>query len=153
VIGLAEYVDIPSWRIRGLRAKVDTGARSSALHVENLRELSRGRVSFDVRLHRLHSDRRVTVEAKVVRRARVRASTGVASTRIFVAVTVRIGTVVQEIELGLVDRANMLYRMLLGRMALSRHFLVDPSSRYLLTHARRRPARARASRPPRAASP
>ena len=89
----------------------------------------------------------------MVRRARVRASTGVASTRIFVAVTVRIGTVVQEIELGLVDRANMLYRMLLGRMALSRHFLVDPSSRYLLTHARRQPARARAPRPPRAASP
>jgi len=153
VIGLAEYVDIPGWRIRGLRAKVDTGARTSALHVENLRELSRGRVRFDVRLHRLRSDRRVTVEAPVVRRARVRASTGVAQVRIFVAVTVQIGTVVQEIELGLVDRANMLYRMLLGRMALSGHFLVDPSSRYLLTSARGRPARARASHPPRGTSP
>jgi hypothetical protein len=70
-----------------------------------------------------------------------------------VAVTVRIGTVVQEIELGLVDRANMLYRMLLGRMALSGHFLVDPSSRYLLTSARARPTRARASHPPRGAAP
>lgn len=156
MIGLAEYVDIPGWRIRGLRAKVDTGARSSALHVENLREVGRGRVRFDVRLHRLHSDRRVTVEAKVVRRARVRASTGVASTRIFVAMTVRIGSVVQEIELGLVDREHMLYRMLLGRMALAGHFLVDPSRRYLLTSARarpERPARPRASRPPRGSSP
>jgi len=153
VIGLAEYVDIPSWRIAGLRAKVDTGARSSALHVENLRELSRGRVRFDVRLHRLKSERRVTVEAPIVRRARVRASTGVASSRIFVAVTVRIGAVVQEIELGLVDRANMLYRMLLGRMALANHFLVDPSRRYLLTQVRRRPSKARASRAARVASP
>jgi hypothetical protein len=151
VIGLAEYVDIPGWRIRGLRAKVDTGARSSALHVENLRELGRGRVRFDVRLHRLRSERRVTVEAPIARRARVRASTGVASTRIFVAVTVRIGTVVQEIELGLVDRANMLYRMLLGRMALSGYFLVDPSRRYLLTSTR--PARPRAARPARGTSP
>jgi hypothetical protein len=153
VIGLAEYVDIPGWRILGLRAKVDTGARSSALHVENLKEVSRGRVRFDVRLHRLRSERRVTVEAKVVRRARVRASTGVASTRIFVAVTIRIGSVVQEIELGLVDREHMLYRMLLGRMALAGHFLVDPSRRYLITGARKRSKRAPAARPTRPSRP
>jgi hypothetical protein len=133
VIGLAEYVDIAEWRVRGLRAKVDTGARSSALHVEHLREIGRERVRFDVRLHRSKVDRRVSVEAPIVRRARVRSSTGVASTRIFVAVTVRIGPFVERIELGLVDRANMLYRMLLGRTALGSHFLVDPCRRYLLS--------------------
>jgi hypothetical protein len=153
VIGLAEYVDIPFWRILGLRAKVDTGARSSALHVENLRELSRDRVRFDVRLHRLKSERRVTVEAPIVRRARVRASTGEAKARIFVAATVRIGTVVQRIELGLVDRANMLYRMLLGRMALAPHFLVDPSRRYVLTGGRRSGTASRSTRRSRAPSP
>jgi hypothetical protein len=154
VIGIAEYVDIPEWRIVGLRAKVDTGARSSALHVENLREVGRSRVRFDVRLHRLKADRRVTVEALVVRRARVRSSTGAAATRIFVAATVRIGHVVQRIELGLVDRAHMIYRMLLGRTALGAHFLVDPSRRYLLTagEARKRAGSLRPSRQPAAPS-
>lgn len=137
VIGLAEYVDIAEWRVRGLRAKVDTGARSSALHVENLREIGRDRVRFDVRLHRSNTERRVSVEAPIVRRTRVKASTGVSATRIFVAVTVQIGPFVERIELGLVDRANMLYRMLLGRTALGAHFLVDPHRRYLLTGQRR----------------
>lgn len=137
VIGLTEYVDIAEWRVRGLRAKVDTGARSSALHVENLREIGRGRVRFDVRLHRSKVDRRVSVEAPIVRRARVKASTGVAATRIFVEATIQIGPFTERIELGLVDRANMLYRMLLGRTALGSHFFVDPARRYLLTGQRR----------------
>jgi hypothetical protein len=72
LIGLAEYVDIPAWRILRLRAKVDTGARSSALHVENLREVGRNVVRFDVRLHRSRKAQRVTVEALITRRARVR---------------------------------------------------------------------------------
>jgi hypothetical protein len=143
VIGLAEYIDIPAWRVAGLRAKVDTGARSSALHVENLEELANGYVRFDVRLHRLKPERRVTIEAPIVRRATVRSSSGVAARRIFVAARIVVGRTPIAIELGLVDRGRMLYRMLLGRMALARHFLVDPSARYLLTSSpRRRPKRA-----------
>jgi hypothetical protein len=136
VIGLAEYVDLPEWRILRLRAKVDTGARSSALHVENLRELSRDRVRFDVRLHRDRPERRVTIEAPIARRARVRSSTGTSQVRIFVATTLHIGSVSLRAEFGLVDRQRMIYRMLLGRTALGSRFLVDPSRRYLLSEAR-----------------
>ena len=132
VIGLAEYVDIPSWGVLGLRAKIDTGARSSALHVENLREAG-GEVIFDVRLHRSRPERRVTVRAPIARRTRVRSSTGYTTSRIFVTVSVRIGTIVRTVDMGLVDRAKMIYRMLLGRTALGLDFLVDPSGRYLLT--------------------
>ncbi|HET9954442.1 MAG TPA: RimK/LysX family protein [Polyangiaceae bacterium] len=133
IIGVTEYVDIPEWNVLQLRAKVDTGARSSALHVENLCEISRDRVRFEVRLHRYKLERRLTIEAPITRRCRVRASTGVASARVFVSVGLRIGPLVQNIELGLVDRANMLYRMLLGRTALGRYFLIDPAQRYALT--------------------
>lgn len=132
VIGVTEYVDIPEWRILRLRAKIDTGARSSALHVENIRELGSGRVRFDVRLSRSESDRRVTVEARVVRRGHVRPSSGELEARIFVAVRVRIGPVEREIELSLVDRGRMIFRMLIGRRALAHAFLVDPSRRYVL---------------------
>ncbi len=132
VIGVTEYVDLPEWRIARLRAKIDTGARSSALHVENICELVSGRVRFDVRLSRNRSERRVTVEALVVRRGRVRASNGEVEVRIFVAARLRIGSVEREIELSLVDRGQMIFRMLIGRRALAHDFLIDPSRRYLL---------------------
>jgi hypothetical protein len=133
VIGAIEYVDFPEWRILRLRAKIDTGARTSALHVEDIRELAPDRVRFDVRLSRNQSDRRVTVEARVVRRGQVRLSNGELETRIFVAVRLRIGPVEREIEVGLVDRGRMIFRMLIGRRALGQAFLIDPSRRYLLT--------------------
>lgn len=101
--------------------------------MENLREIRRGQVRFDVRLHRERSDRRVTIQAPISRRARVRSSTGETTTRVFVSVAVRIGPVERIIDMGLVDRGKMIYRMLLGRSALGEDFLVDPCARYLLT--------------------
>jgi hypothetical protein len=137
-IGWAEYVDIPQWNITRLRAKMDTGARTSALHVENIREVGHGKVRFDVRLHRRHLDRRVTVEAPIKRRGRVRPSNGVPQTRIFVSAHVLIGQIEQEIELSLVDRERMIFRMLIGRSALAHRFLVDVSKRYLLSKAKQK---------------
>lgn len=132
IIGAAEYVDFPDWGIRRLSARVDTGARTSALHVENVRELTGGRVRFDVRLRRDDPTARVSVEAKVSRRTAVRASTGDEAPRLFVKAFVRLGGVEQQIEVGLVDRRGMLFRMLLGRTALARRFLVDVTKRYAL---------------------
>jgi hypothetical protein len=126
LIGWNEYVDLPEWGIKGLRAKVDTGARSSALHVENIRELPRNRVRFDVVLHRKKRDRRVHVTTQIARRGRVRSSTGHYETRIFVRAPVRIGPVEREVEVSLVDRERMIFRMLLGRTALAGPFLIDP---------------------------
>ena len=142
VIGWNEYVDLPDWDIRGLRAKVDTGARSSALHVENVEELSRDRVRFDVVLHREKSDRRVHVTTKIVRRGRVRSSTGHWEKRLFVTGRVRIGPLEREVELSLVDREKMIFRMLLGRKALA-GILVDPSHAKLLGRGKYRVRRAR----------
>lgn len=141
LIGWNEYVDLPDWDISGLRAKVDTGARTSALHVEDIEELPRGRVRFDVILHRERRDRRVHVRTKVVRRGRVRSSTGHYSTRLFVAARVQIGPVLRTVELSLVDREKMIYRMLLGRTALSGPFLIDPAHRALLGRRKKRRAR------------
>jgi hypothetical protein len=136
VIGFAELVDLPEWGIVGLRGKIDTGAKTSALHVSNIREIGNGRVGFDVRLHRRRADRIVHVEAKILRRGRVRPSSGDAQTRLFVATTLRIGSIERTIELSLVDRENMIYRMLVGRTAMGAGVLVDPTRRYALTKRR-----------------
>ncbi len=141
LIGWTEYVDLPDWGVRRLRAKVDTGARSSALHVENIRELARGVVLFDVVLHREKRDRHVRVRAHVTRRSRVRSSNGELSQRLFVQTTLRLGGVEKPIEVGLVDRAKMIHRMLLGRAALAGPFLVDVDHRMLQSKRKRRPRR------------
>jgi hypothetical protein len=131
VIGWNERIDLPEWGVKRLRAKADTGARTSALHVENVKKLPRDRISFDVLLHRRVTNRRVHVVARISRRARVRSSTGEYSYRYFVRTLMRVGTVEREIEISLVDRSDMIFRMLLGRTALAGSFIVDPSHKNL----------------------
>jgi hypothetical protein len=132
LIGAVEAIDIPAWGVRGLAAKVDTGARTSALHVEHIEELPGGRVRFEVRLHPGEQAGRVRINAVVRRRGRVRVASGAEESRLFVVARVRLGETTRSIEIGLVDRGRMLYRMLLGRSALAGVFLVDPARRFVL---------------------
>lgn len=135
IVGVAEYVDFPDWGIRNLSARVDTGARTSALHVENVQLLGGSRVRFDVRLRRDDASARVTVETSLSRRAAVRSSLGHTEPRWFVKTQIRLGGREQLVEVGLVDRRHMLYRMLLGRTALERRYVVDVTKRYALGSA------------------
>ena len=132
-IGWAEYIDYPEWGIDGVKAKIDTGARSSALHVENLEDQGDGTVKFDVLYSRRRPFKSKTVSAKVVKWAKVRSSTGQYQKRCFVKALIRIGEEESEIELSLVSREKMLFRMLLGRKALLHRYLVDVSRRNVLS--------------------
>lgn len=143
LIGSMEYVRLPDWRIGRLRAKVDTGARTSALHVEELEELPGDRVRFEVAMHRSDRCRSVQVETPVVRRSAVRSSSGQLEERIFVRTRILLGAVEREIEVSLTSRHSMRFRMLLGRSALKGTFVVDPGRRYIETHEERREVRAR----------
>ncbi len=129
VIGWAEFVDFPTWHIDNLLAKVDTGALTSALHVEDLEVVGGNLVQFNVITSRKHAHRAVRVIAPIIKWARVRSSTGHYTERCFVRTNILIGTVEKEIELSLVSREKMQYRMLLGRKALEKDFLVDVSRR------------------------
>ena len=131
VIGWQEYVALPDWQIPYIRAKADTGARSSAIDVQSIEDLGDGRVRFNVALSRANRDRAATVEADITRRTRVRSAHGTTQDRLFVETKIRIGPVTKTIELGLVCRKKMICRMLLGRTALSGSFLVESDARYL----------------------
>ena len=129
LIGYAERVDLPDWGIRDLRAKVDTGARTSALHVDNIARLSNDRVQFDVVVNR-KTHRKKHVVTRLTRVGQVRSSSGRAETRYFVSTTLRLGEVEKEIEISLASRHSMQFRMLLGRSALGHDFVIDPGRRY-----------------------
>jgi hypothetical protein len=126
-VGAVELVALPAWGVERLPARVDTGARTSALHVEELTELGDGRVRFAIPLA---AERRV-LEATVSRRGRVRSTSGKLAVRVFVTTLLRVGAVEARVELGLVDRGKMRYPMLLGRSALAGRFVVDVSRSYL----------------------
>ncbi len=138
VVGWTEYVDFPEWGITGIKAKTDTGARTSALHVDNIRKLKSGRIKFDVAIGRKKPFRYKTVTADVLKRSRVRSSNGLYTERYFVAPLMKIGPFEDRIELSLTSREDMIFRMLIGRKALEPDLIVDVSRRFPLSRPSRK---------------
>ena len=124
-IGWREWVEFPEWGFR-LKAKADTGARSSAIDCAEITELPGGRVRFTVRLDR-KDKKLITLEADIVARKKVRSSTGHPTSRLFVETQLRLAGVEKRIVVSLVSRKRMIHRLLLGREALSNDFIVDSS--------------------------
>lgn len=138
-IGWRERVDLPEWRIRGLRAKIDTGARTSAVDVAQFEHLDNDDIRFEIVI-RLKPERKTKwVRATPIRTSVVKPSHGETQERPVCLTRVRIGAHEYGIELGLVCRKNMLCRMLIGREALKDRFVVDVSEKYLLSERARKP--------------
>lgn len=136
VIGWREYVALPDWGIEQVKVKVDTGARTSAIHVAEFDELADGTARFEVVVSERPSMRTILVEAPLVREAVVKPSSGKRQRRPVVKTTMRLGGVEKEIEITLVSRKGMLCRMLLGRTAIGADFVVDASRMYLVSKRR-----------------
>ena len=136
LIGRREHVALPGWGIPRIRAKVDTGARSSALDVLGYdvwqTDGGQTRVRLRLALNRNRTDRYRVFEADVVRFVSVRNSGGSCEQRPLIETTIRLGPVTQRIRLTLTDRAPMRYRMIVGREALCGKFIVDVSRKYVL---------------------
>lgn len=134
-IGWREWLSLPKLRVPGIKAKIDTGARSSALHTHDYEIFEKNGREY-VRFH-LHPLRRIdeillTCEAPVSDYREVKDSGGHAERRPFVRTRARLGNVEWDVDLSLTNREGMKFRMLLGREALAERFLVNPSSSYLL---------------------
>jgi hypothetical protein len=136
VIGWKEYVAFPEWGVRRLRAKIDTGACSSALDVAeyDVEETAAGPIAhLRLALHRRRPDKVRLLHVPVVRFVVVRNSGGVAERRPVLEVMVRLGAVEKRIRMTVTRRTGMRYRMLLGREALAGDFLVDVRRKYVLS--------------------
>ncbi len=137
-VGWREYVALPDWGIPRLRAKIDTGARTSAIHVAQIEELDNGHIRFEVVIRERPKHETVWVDAvPVVRESTVKPSSGHRQQRPVVHTKMVIGGVEREIEISLVCRKGMLCRMLVGRSALDGVFVVDPSRRYLASRPKK----------------
>ncbi len=143
IAGWRERVDLPEWGLHGVRAKLDTGARTSAIDVATIEHLDDGRIRFEVVGRHRPTRQTRWVEAVPVRTSVVKPSHGKAQERMVCRTLIRVGVVEAEIEISLVCRKKMLCRMLLGRTALAGRMLVDSDAKYLLTERSRKKHRAR----------
>jgi hypothetical protein len=134
-LGWREWVGLPELGIRQIKAKVDTGARTSALHAFQIEEFTeRGQLRVRFRIHPIQRDDETVVEceADVVDQRIVSDSGGHREKRYVIRTDVVIGPHTWVAELTLTARDDMLFRMLLGRTAMTRRARVDPSRSYLV---------------------
>ena len=133
-IGWREWLALPDLGVAAVKVKIDTGARSSALHafdVEPFRRRGRDWVRFIVQPLQRGKGPRVESEAEVLDVRSVRSSSGQSERRWVIATTAVLGEHKWPIELTLTNRDEMGFRMLLGREALRRRFVIDCGRSFL----------------------
>ena len=137
IIGALECCDLPDLSISHLQVRVDTGATTSSLHVDNIEEfLKDGKrwVRFDIHPDIHNVKKIVTTTAPLQAKKVVKSSSADKEKRVVIKTTIRIGQDSWRIKLTLTDRSTMTYLMLLGREAMKDRILVDPSHEFLISN-------------------
>jgi len=133
-LGWREWVELPDLGVRSIKAKLDTGARTSSLHAFKVHRFTRDGVDvvrFEIHpVQRSHAST-VRAEANVLGERRVRTSSGQEETRIVIQTTLGMAGERWPIELTLTRRDEMGFRMLLGRQAMAKRIVVDPAASFL----------------------
>jgi hypothetical protein len=137
LIGWKERLDFPTWGIRRVKAKADTGARTSALDAVSYELYHADGAGLCIRLRlalqrKAHLGELRVVETPVLRMVVVRNSSGMREQRPLIEAEVALGPVRKRVLLTVTNRAAMRFRVILGRLALADDFVVDVSKKYLL---------------------
>jgi ribosomal protein S6--L-glutamate ligase len=135
IIGSDEWCAFPSLKIPAIKARVDSGAKTSSIHAVNIQKFSQNDeqwVRFEV--HPLQKNKKITVhcEAPLIDQRVIKSSSGDKEKRPVICVELSLGEKQWEIEVTLTNRDSMGYRMLLGREAMNGRILIDPEGQCLL---------------------
>ncbi|MCU7553679.1 ATP-dependent zinc protease [Alteromonas sp. ASW11-19] len=136
LVGAIELCDLPELEISQLNVRVDTGAATSSLHVDNIEEFEKNNeqwIRFDIHPDIHNVERVVRREAPIVGKKQVKSSTATREKRYVIDTPIVMDDMRWTIQLTLTDRSEMTYLMLLGREAMNGRLLVDPEFEFLLT--------------------
>ena len=136
IIGRLETVALHELGIAELQVKVDTGAKTSSLHVDNITKVTgRGKpkVRFDIHPDIHNVNRVVACETALEDIRNVKSSNGTVETRYVIKTPLTLGDDTWDVEITLTDRSDMSYLMLFGREAISPRFLVDVEQTFVQT--------------------
>ncbi|ATC95735.1 ATP-dependent zinc protease family protein [Pseudoalteromonas tunicata] len=134
LVGWREWLSLPDLGITKIKAKIDTGARTSCLHafkVEEFKKNNQNWVRFWLHPIQQNTEVELVAEAQVVDMRKVTDSGGHTETRFVIKTTLTINQESFPIEVTLTNRENMMFRMLLGRTAMNDKIIVDPAASYL----------------------
>jgi len=134
MIGWREWIALPDFGIPAIKVKIDTGARTSAIHVFDVKEFeSEGRRMVRFGVHPLQKNKETVrfCEAPLLAQRTVKNSGGNSETRYVVQTSAHMGKVVWQIMITLTNRDLMRFRMLLGRKALEKHFVIHPGRSFI----------------------
>ncbi len=135
IIGSEEWVSFPSLNIPAIKARVDSGAKTSSLHAYNIEVKNIDGKNFAIfDIHPLQASKAVTIKCKaeLVGERNVKSSSGHSEKRYVIKIPIKLGGDEWEAEITLTNRDNMGYRMLLGREAMRGKLLVDPDKHFEL---------------------
>lgn len=134
-VGWKEWVSLPDLSIPAIKAKIDSGARTSALHTFELNQIKRDGKDFaEFKIHPLRNRSDIVIQccSEIIDVRKVRDSGGHEEERFFIKSKMVINELVTDIEISLTNRESMLFRMLLGRTALANaNMIIDPAESYL----------------------
>lgn len=135
IVGISETLSLPSLGLPSVVARIDTGAKTSALHVEHLmHKTSTGIVSFYFSPQHHSVEEKVRCEAEVHDVRWVKSSNGKRERRYVIKTPVELQGNTWIIEVTLTDRSNMSHKMLLGREGLRKGILVDPTKKFVASN-------------------
>lgn len=135
VVGWREWVSLPGMKVERIKAKIDTGARTSSLHafdIELIQKNGKDYVRFKVHPLQRQSRKVVECEEPLYDQRYVRSSSGHSDLRPVILTQLKVGSHLWDIELTLTNRDKMGFRMLIGRTAIRRHLLVHSGRSYIL---------------------
>lgn len=136
VIGSLETCHLPDLNIFDLQIRIDTGAKTSSLHVDEIKKERReGKLGVAFTLHPdiYDVDAITRCWAPISDVRRIKSSNGAVDQRLIIKTKMVMSTVEKEIEITLSNRSDMSYLMLLGREGMGADFLVDPSQTFIIS--------------------
>lgn len=136
LVGSLETCKLPDLGINDLQVRVDTGAKTSSLHVDNLEKIQRKGatwIAFDIHPNVHNVEQVIRCRAPIHDVRTIKSSNGISEERYVIKTAIELGNQSWPIEITLTNRADMSNLMLLGRQAMGKRLLVDPSKTFLLT--------------------